>query len=317
MKKSRPTVYSSMLLLALLVSACSSAGDNEAISTAVAQTVAAQNTLQAKLTPTPLPATATRTPLTATLTPVATKLPPTLPSGSNRGCLVANLVGESGPVDGQIMTPGQQFTKTWQITNNSACGWDTTYKIVFWDGELMGGATYYNFPQYTSPGNTVDVSLVLTAPITDGTYRSSWMLQAPDGSYFGVGEYNVPFYSEIAVSSSLEPRYGVTKVEFETRREPLYGCPANVKYTVTAMITTSGPLEFYTSWRQSDDNNSQPTLRRVKEAGTLTLERSWQFHLGANTGIKWIALTVGIEFDNEFNTTDYPKQYFEYTCGQQ
>jgi hypothetical protein len=103
------------------------------------------------------------------------------------------------------MKPGTEFTKTWQITNNSSCSWDTSYRVVFWSGDLMGGATYYNFPQYAGPGSTVPVSLVLTAPSNEGTIKSEWMLQAPDGTFFGVGEYNVPFYTEIVVSSSLKP----------------------------------------------------------------------------------------------------------------
>ena len=304
-----------VILSALLLSGCGSGTNGDAISTAVAATVAAQNTQRAIFTPTSAP-TLTPTPLTITLTPTGTRVPPTLPAaGANRGCLVANLVGESAPVDGEIMTPGESFTKSWQITNNSLCSWDTTYKIVFWDGDLMGGATYYNFPGYAGPGKTVDVSLVLTAPPADGTYRSSWMLQAPDGTYFGVGEYNVPFYTEVVVSSSKDPAYGITRIEFETIRQPEYGCPANVWYTVNTEITTNGPLDFYYNWRQQDKNDSRPKLYKMKSAGTITLSRSWSFHLAATPGEKWIAITLGYEIGNEYVEKNYPKQYFSYTCG--
>ncbi len=316
MKGSRLKWLVFMTTLALLLSACGSGSDSDTIATSVAATVAAQDTQQAAFTPTSQPVTLTPTPLTLTLTPTATRLPPTLPaSGANRACLAANLVGESDPVDGQIMKPGQEFTKTWQITNNSSCSWDTSYKVVFWDGDLMGGATYYNFPQYAGPGKTVPVSLVLTAPPADGTYRSSWMLQAPDGSYFGVGEYNVPFYTEIVVSSKAEPQFGITNVEFETIRDPQYGCPANVWYTVNAKITTNGPLEFYYNWRQQDGNDSSPKLQVMKSAGSITLSRAWSFHLAATPGQKWIALTLGYEVGKEYSEKNYPKQYFTYSCG--
>ena len=179
----------------------------------------------------------------------------------------------------------------------------------------MGGATYYNFPQYAGPGSTVPVSLVLTAPSNEGTIKSEWMLQAPDGTFFGVGEYNVPFYTEIVVSSSLKPKYGVSNVEFETIRDPQYGCPANVWYTVNAEITINGPLDLYYNWRQQDGNDSSPKLQVIKKAGTITLSRAWSFHLAANTGQKWIALTLGYDVDNEYFEKNYPKQYFTYTCG--
>jgi hypothetical protein len=315
MEVSRLKWFAGFMLMALLVGACGTA-DSDAVATAVAATVAAQSTQQAAFTPTVQPTTLTSTPTGVTRTPTATKLPPTLPARStSNSCLVANLTSEAGPVDGEIMKPGTQFTKTWQITNNSTCSWDTSYRIVFWSGDLMGGATYYNFPQYAAPGSTVPVSLVLTAPSSDGTFKSEWMLQAPDGTSFGVGEYNVPFYTEINVSSSVEPQYGITSVEFETIREPQGGCPANVWYTVNVEITTNGPLEFYYNWRQQDGNDSAPKLQVAKKAGTITLSRAWSFHLAATPGQKWIAITLGYEIGNEYNEINYPKQYFTYSCG--
>jgi hypothetical protein len=38
-----------------------------------------------------------------------------------------------------------------------------------------------------APGQTADVSVRLTAPLTTGSYRSNWMLRNPAGALFGIG----------------------------------------------------------------------------------------------------------------------------------
>ena len=85
------------------------------------------------------------------------------------------------------MKPGEQFWKTWTIRNTSSCAWNTSYQIVFWDGNVMGGGYVYNFPQSVPPGNVVEIPLLLTAPLTDGQHVSEWKFKTPDGILFGVG----------------------------------------------------------------------------------------------------------------------------------
>ncbi|MBI5841186.1 MAG: hypothetical protein HZB19_13900 [Chloroflexi bacterium] len=317
MLKPRRYVFVPVLLaLALTLSACggSTPTADPTIATAVAQTVAAQDAAQQEPASTASPEPAVRTtPLvfSPTLTPIATKIPPTLPTGTgaNSGCLKANLVSETIP-DGTILAPGEQFTKTWQIQNNSTCTWDSTYKIVFWDGDVMGGAYVYNFPQPASPGQTVDVPLVLIAPAVNGTYQSSWMLQAPDGTNFGVGQYSQPFYTEIVVSDAKKPAYGVLSVDYKITREPPSGCPANVLYTVYATITASGPVEVKYYWAQSDQNDSNPKTLKFEAAGSQTLSRQWQIHLGSSTGHdRWMQIVVLEPVYQEYETA-----VFSYTC---
>jgi hypothetical protein len=301
--------FALLLSIALTISACGGSNETDpAIATAVALTVAAQN---AQATPaTPLPSPTPTLPLAPTLTPFATPPQPTLPSSASKyaACVKANYVGQTIP-DYTIMKPGAQFTQTWQILNSSSCTWDTTYKIIFWDGNLMGGALEYNFPQVAGPGKVVDVPLVLTAPQEDGMYTSFWMFKAPDGTIFGVGEYNQPFFVVIEVSSSSKPNYTITNVEYEIVREPAVGCPANVWFTVYATVTTNGPLEFAYYWTQSDGNNSSPKTVEIEAAGSKRFERSWSFGLAANRGEKWIRFNIAAPFEKE-----YPKAVFSYIC---
>ena len=314
-----------ILIASFIITACTAEStptpaQESGIQTAVALTVAAQNA-QPSAAP-----TAIVTPTSPQFSPTLTALAPVAsPTKSSSGttiseCASAFLVSETIP-DGTIYTPGQQFTKTWEIRNTSTCTWDTSYKIVFWDGDILGGAYVYNLPQVTPPQGVVPISLVLTAPKSDATYKSEWMIQTPDDTAFGVGEYsNVPFYAEIEVSSSASPNYTVTSVTYSVVRDPATGCPANVNYIVSATITTNGPLEFSYIWLQQDGNSGENKggpgkgIIKMTDAGTKTITREWKLHLGSAPGSqRWIALAVTTP--DEQYIEFFPGQYFTYLCG--
>jgi hypothetical protein len=318
------TLLSTIVTVSLLITACGADATAETqqeinrIETAVAKTVTAQNAAQSQSTSTPAAPVFTQTPLmfSPTLTPLAPIVSPTLPANTAKSaCASASLVSETIP-DGTIFKPDAQFTKTWEIKNTSTCTWDTNYKILFWNGDLLGGAYYYNLPQMVAPGQTLPISLMLTAPKDEATYTSEWMLQTPDSIEFGVGQYNAPFYAKIEVSASSKPNYGVTSVEYEMVRDPATGCPANITYTAYATVTTNGPLEFKYYWTQSDDHTVRnPDIIKVKSAGSIVLTNSWQLHIATNTGTRWMAIAIGISDGDNYQYTDYPRVEFTKDCG--
>jgi hypothetical protein len=311
-----------LVIISLLITACSAENTAEATlqalgstQTAVVETVAAQSAS----TFTPVAPIATQTPLlfSPTLTPLAPVVLPTRtfkPTASE--CGQASLISETIP-DGTIYPPGQQFTKTWEIKNTSNCSWDTSYKIIFWDGDILGGAYVYNLPQAVDPGQTVPISLLLTAPTGEATYTSKWMLQTPDGGEFGVGQYNAPFYAEIAVSAASKPNYGITSVEYNMVRDPATGCPANITYTAYATVTSNGPVEFKYYWTQSDDHTVRNSeIVKMKSAGNVVLSNSWQLHIATNAVTRWMALAIGIrDKSGDYHYTEYPHVEFTKTCG--
>ena len=314
-KSIKYTLLSTIVMTSLFITACDAKSTAEAtqelngIETAVAETVAAQNASS----PTPVAPLFTQTPLqfSPTLTPLAPIASPTLPGNTAKSqCASASLISETIP-DGTIFKPGEQFTKTWEIQNTSTCTWDTSYKIIFWDGDLLGGAYFYNLPQIVAPGKTLPISLLLTAPKEEATsYTSEWMLQTPDSVEFGVGQYNAPFYADIAVSASATPNYAVTAVEYELVRDPATGCPANVNYIVYATVTTSGPIEFTYYWAQSDGNSSNPKTIKIESATNKILSHEWKLHIATNTGMRWMALVITDPVYQE-----YPHVEFIKTCG--
>jgi len=308
-------VMTTTLAVTMLLAACgnNTAAQAEVIQTSVALTVAAQNTAVIPATETPLANTQpTRTPFQQ-ITPFAL-LPtntPGVPSGGSKfECAHASLVSET-VVDGTIFKPGEQFTKTWEITNTSTCLWDGSYKIVFWDGNILGGGYVYNLPQSIGPGQTIPISLVLTAPKEDGTYRSEWKLQTPDNINYGVGYLNAAFYTEIEVSSSDKPNFGITKLELYIDREPKFGCqPANMVYTAYATFTSNGPYEFTFRWQQQDGNNGGPIKMIMKKAESKTVTRVWKLGRAASQNDnRWFGIQIIDPVQKE-----YPPVGFGFHC---
>jgi hypothetical protein len=308
-------LFAILLGLTLVASACANASSNEdAISTAVELTVQARDTQQAAtVPPTAVPPTDASISLSP-VPPTAAQLPtpgprPTLPaaSGKDADCAHASLVEETVP-DGTILKPSQQFTKVWRIQNTSNCVWDTSYKIVFWDGDLLGGGYVYNFPQQALPGDVVDVPLVLTAPATDGSYKGYWKLQTPGGTTFGVG-YDSPVWVDVIVSSSTKVEYGVTSVTYEVVRNPATGCPANVFYTINATITVNGPVSVTYNWRKSDGATEDKRTVKFTEAGSKTVSMEWSIHYGSTNNERWAQLFTVAPIQQ-----DYGKAPFLYDC---
>ena len=296
-----PKKYSLTALLsviALILSACGAASNESAIATSVAMTVEAQNTEAAAVTPTEPPASPSELPSLPPppLTPVTTSAPPTAPAaGGSQFCTAsASFVSETIP-DGTITSPGSVFTKTWRIKNTGTCAWDTTWKWVFVSGDMMGGATYYNFPGSAAPGDTVEVPVVLTAPTVGGTYRGYWEVKSPWGLAFGDSGSGNAFWVDIVVGSGTpannktQTAYGITSVTYDVSRT----CTtANTFYTITATLTSNGPLTAVFTWMQSDNHNTPNNKLTFTSAMTKTATRQWSQNVGSSSNARWVQVVI-------------------------
>jgi hypothetical protein len=170
----------------------------EIASTAAAQTVSAQLTLVSAATPT-FPATNTPVPPPATNTPTP---PPTLPPPTaTPGCSdEAQFVSDVTIPDNTVMTPGQNFTKTWRLRNSGSCNWTTAYDAVFVDGNAMGGAAAVPLAGSVPSNSTVDISVSMSAPSTNGTYRATYRMRNDGDVLFGT-----IFYVQILVGPTATP----------------------------------------------------------------------------------------------------------------
>jgi hypothetical protein len=123
-------------------------------------------------------------------------------------CNWAGFVADMTVSDGSIKLPGETFIKTWRLKNIGSCAWSTAYTLVYFKGGQLSTQDSVPMPTRVSPGETVDISVPMTAPSTPGHYRSYWILMDDNGHEFGIGEFAVsPIWVDINVSTTYGSTY--------------------------------------------------------------------------------------------------------------
>jgi hypothetical protein len=198
--------------------------DPNAISTAAAETVMAQ--LSVQFTQTALAAPSPTTASTNTPVPLPTSSLPTagvaptagtgaLPTVSFLTTPLAGVTQLASPIvappvaataalgdacnnaiyiadltipDGTVLRPGEDFRKVWQIRNTGSCTWDEGYGLIFIGGDTEMDPVDYEIEisaDFIEPGEDADFDIPLTAPLTEGTYQGSWRMRNDQGVFFG------------------------------------------------------------------------------------------------------------------------------------
>jgi hypothetical protein len=173
------------------------------------QTISAYETLAAELTQT---AQVTATP-TPTQTATATAIPPTVTStptatATQLRCNWVAFVKDVTISDGASIEPNKAFTKTWRLKNIGSCTWTKDYDLVFVGGQTLGASTRIGLPESVAPGESVDVSVLMKAPSSNGTYTGYWMLADANGNRFGIhDDASGSFWVRIKVNVKTEVVY--------------------------------------------------------------------------------------------------------------
>src|SRR5574341_274746 len=160
------SVFAAMMLIAGFLAGCNlplGQQDTAAIQTGAALTV------QAELTAAAPPATATFTAVPFPTLPSITNTVPPPPSATST-CDVAQFVTDVTIPDGTVMNQNQTFTKTWRLKNVGVCSWTPSYAVIFFSGDSMSGPATQALTGNVNPGQTVDISVDLKAPASDGNY---------------------------------------------------------------------------------------------------------------------------------------------------
>ena len=97
---------------------------------------------------------------------------------------VMSYLGDANYEDGSILSPGQKFTKEWEVINYSDCNWDSKYHLFFISGNQMGAPDFVEIP-HIPIGSKGKIFVELTAPTEPGEYRSEWKLFGADNRFFG------------------------------------------------------------------------------------------------------------------------------------
>ena len=276
MKKISGTLTITVLLISsLLLSSCNltknlaAPPDEMTQKTSVAQTVIA---LQTELAANATPAVPVLPTPTIQILPTNTVAPPpvviTLPPAPIATAAPTYKVGTTTDVtipDDTVMAPNTVFKKTWRLTNAGTAIWNSNFKIIFSSGNAMGAPATKEIGQVVNPGQTVDISLDMTAPAAPNTYRADFMLQTGDGANFGLGPNATgTFWVKIKVVQN----FAITAATVAASPTAYTGaCPGPIALTASITSTAPGTVTYYF------DTATGPTLTQTvvfDAAGTKT-----------------------------------------------
>lgn len=294
------------IAIILVILACNLPSSNPTQQAPGAIMTAAALTVQAQLPPTPTATFTSVAPLTPT-TVVPTVPVPTLPASPTPICDGAQFITDVTYPDNTVVTGGAAFTKTWRLKNIGACSWTTSYALVFTGGESMSGPAAQALTGSVNPGQTVDISVNLTAPSGNGTYTGNWGLRNASGIIFK------HFYVMIKVAAVVPPTlppaivFAVTSVTYSVSTwssgASVVNCPR-----VTANITTNGAGTITYTWTSTSGTNSPATLV-FGSAGTQSINYDWQ------RGSVWAGTDAGVGiYIDAPNHQDFGKQHFTTAC---
>jgi hypothetical protein len=321
MRKNNRTIIRLLILSLILVMAVSACGGNqtedaedpnaavthvvETAMAAITQTAAVQSPTPSS-TPTTLP-TSTNTP-EPSLEPSPTL--PSLPSATsvfnqpttpNSSCDIGTFVKDVTIPDGTAIAAGEKFTKTWEIENSGTCTWNENYQLIFYGGERMAEDTAYSFTdEDIEPGESVQISLEMTAPSTNGTYYSYWIFRNDAGQNFFVDGGSI--YAQISVGGTATPGPTAT---LDTNTAPTVTINTPVPappYDTTTSITFSGTAndnedggDFTNeiTWTSSIDGflGTGKSINATLSEGTHTIKAEVKDSNGV-TGFSTIQITV-------------------------
>ena len=239
----------------------------DAVLTAAALTVQAQLTTSAPTISPANTATAALSASTPTFTPVSLSTSTAIPAiTATTSCDKALFVTDVSYPDNTSVPAGTNFTKTWRLQNIGSCSWTPSYAVVFVSDNIMSGPTVQALSGNVNPGQTVDVSVNLKAPSSNGSYTGSWGLRNPSGVIF------THFYLQIKVTGGGGGGGGpfaVTSVSFTTSG----GCGS---FSATANITVNNAGTVTGYWQRNDASLPYNFSSLVyPSAGTQSTNITW------------------------------------------
>lgn len=129
--------------------------------------------LVATSTPQPTATSFTLPTFTPTLTFTKTPVPPTVtPTRTHDQALWI----KQSPVDGTILSPGQDFDMVWTIKNIGVNTWTANYSYAYARGVSIHKQDRYKLNRTVGIDETIDLMVDMVAPSEPGGYTTVWRL---------------------------------------------------------------------------------------------------------------------------------------------
>lgn len=122
--------------------------------------------------------------------PVPTPTPLPAPACQDVAGFVVDLTYPDSDTNIPFVPAGQPFVKTWRMINHGTCPWGPGYALNYVPmpdsrpEDRMGGVSV-PIQTIVQPGQTVDLSAHLVAPVVPGAYKGVWQMVNAQGQPFG------------------------------------------------------------------------------------------------------------------------------------
>jgi uncharacterized protein YkwD len=241
--------------------------------------------------PTPVPPTLTLTP------------DPRTPASTSESCSDGALFVEDVTIpDNTNLSQGETFTKTWRLQNSGTCDW-AGYTVKFSSGDRMDAPDSVPVPE-TAAKSTVDISVDLTAPSTDGSYKGNFELRNATGAVVPIGIENT-FWVKIVVGETVA-QFGTTNCNYTTNPEyvaQLVGLINAARADVGRAALTVNPILASAAQAHSLDMACNDFLEHSGSDGTWVGDRL--IRAGYNSTYYLEVIAIGLPGDamNQWKTS--------------
>ena len=136
--------------------------------------------------------TAVITPSEAAVTPttISTATTSSTTTSTSSGCTDSAAFVEDVTIpDYSHMDTHETFTKTWRVKNTGTCPWTSNYSAIYSSGDVLGPTKPIALSD-TAPGATLDISVDMAAPNSDGTFKVFYQLENSSGKAMTVDNGN-------------------------------------------------------------------------------------------------------------------------------
>jgi hypothetical protein len=209
-------------------------------------------------------------------------------SATARACAnSAEFVKDVTIPDGEIVTPGAPFTKTWRLINSGTCTWDDSYALVLVDGDLDGAPKTFPLSKTVAPGEGLDLSIPIIAPLAPGDHHASWLLRDGGGNTFGVGpQHEWPIWVRVIVQGDQAPIDGRATPYSDSPAAGICGEAEGDLATMTLLPGIPDPrcLTVRANQRLRVINRTEGTVEISLAGVTQTLEPDGSFTFTAAFG---------------------------------
>jgi len=190
-------------------------------------------------------------------------------SSDGEGVYALKFLSEDSP-GGTNYLPGEDFTKSWTIRNDGNYKWAEDFTIDFSSGERMGGAYSTKLGRAVAPGETIILTVTLTAPDNAGDYTGNWQISTDKGAQIGLIPVKITVLAVLAPQPQAGPGFfEIVDASFPFAYEDVsLNCPDSVN--VTANITTNGAGTLICTWSNSSQANGAQVTQSITFAGAET-----------------------------------------------